>query len=49
MTEFIIAPHAIWSEIVAFLLGGPLGIMDSMWSHPRLVRWAKRKNGVKSR
>ncbi|MFA6971663.1 MAG: hypothetical protein WC208_09720 [Gallionella sp.] len=42
MVLFKLAPHASWSEISAFLLGGPLGIMASMWSHPRLVRLIKR-------
>jgi hypothetical protein len=42
MVLFKTAPHASWSEIAAFLVGGPFGIMASMWSHPRLVRIIKR-------
>lgn len=33
-----IAPTATWTEIAAYLLGGPLGIMASMAMHGRLVR-----------
>ena len=43
MVLFKIAPHASWSEIAAFLVGGPFGIMASMWAHPRLVLIIKRR------
>jgi len=42
MVLFKLAPDASWTEIAAFLLGGPFGITASMWAHPRLVRIAKR-------
>jgi hypothetical protein len=31
-----------WTEIAAFLSGGPFGITASMWAHPRLARILKR-------
>ena len=31
-------PSASWSEIAATLAGGPVGVLFSMWVHPRLVR-----------
>lgn len=43
MVLFKLAPHASWSEIAAFLLGGPFGIMASMRSHPRLVKIIKSR------
>ncbi len=43
MVLFKLAPDAGWSEIAAFLLGGPFGITASMWAHPRLARMLKRK------
>ena len=44
MVLFKLAPHASWSEITAFLMGGPFGIMASMWAHPRIVKLARKKN-----
>lgn len=44
MVLFKLAPDASWSEIAAFLLGGPFGITASMWAHPHLVRIARRRN-----
>lgn len=38
MVMFKLAPHATWSEIAAFIGGGPLGIIASMWLHPHLVK-----------
>ncbi len=38
MILFKLAPNASWSEIAAFLIGGPFGITASMWAHPHLVR-----------
>jgi hypothetical protein len=35
---FKIAPNASWTEMAAFLIGGPFGIIASMWAHPHLVR-----------
>jgi hypothetical protein len=43
MVLFKLAPNASWTEIAAFLLGGPFGITASMWAHPHLVRIIKRK------
>ena len=43
MVLFKLAPDANWSEIAAFLLGGPLGIVSSMWAHPRLAKRLRRK------
>lgn len=42
MVLFKLAPDASWTEIAAFLLGGPGGIVSSMWAHPRLARILKR-------
>lgn len=42
MILFKLAPNASWSEIAAFLLGGPFGITASMWAHPRLHQILKR-------
>ena len=42
MVLFKLAPNASWSEIAAFLSGGPFGIIASMWAHPRLVRLIKK-------
>lgn len=39
-----LGPDANWVEIAAYLFGGPLGIVASMWAHPHLVkRWKTRK------
>lgn len=43
MVLFKLAPEASWTEITAFLVGGPFGITASMWAHPRLARWMKKK------
>lgn len=32
-------PTAGWPERIAFLLGGPCGIVSAMWLHPHLLRW----------
>lgn len=32
-------PTADWPARIAFLLGGPFGIVTAMWVHPHLVRW----------
>lgn len=32
-----LGPDANWLEVAAFLSGGPLGIVTSMWVHPLLV------------
>ena len=42
MVLFKLAPNASWTEIASFLLGGPFGIMSSMWAHPRLAKFLKR-------
>ena len=33
-----LVPHANASEIAATLLGGPVGIVEAMWLHPRIMR-----------
>lgn len=43
MILFKLAPDASWGEIAAFLAGGPLGIVCSMFAHPHLVRLARRR------
>jgi hypothetical protein len=43
MVLYKLAPDASWSEITAYLLGGPFGITASMWAHPRLARRLGRK------
>lgn len=43
MILFKFAPGASWTEIAAFILGGPFGITASMWAHPRLARILKRR------
>jgi hypothetical protein len=43
MILYKLAPHASWSEIAAYLFGGPFGIMCSMKAHPHLVRLIRRK------
>lgn len=42
MVLFKLAPEASWSEIAAFLAGGPFGIVSSMWAHPHLVRLLRK-------
>jgi len=43
MVLFKLAPNASWTEIASFLLGGPFGIISSMWAHPHLVRILKKE------
>lgn len=40
---FKLAPDASELEMIAFVLGGPFGIIASMWFHPRMVRWMAGK------
>ena len=42
MILFKLAPHASWPETIAFVMGGPFGILASMWAHPRLVKLLAR-------
>lgn len=39
---FKLAPDATGIEIAAFMLGGPFGIITSIWVHPKLVRRNRR-------
>jgi hypothetical protein len=48
MILFKLAPHASWTEIAAFLVGGPFGITTSMWAHPHLVRILGKKSRIQS-
>ena len=41
---FKLAPDANTTEMLAYLLGGPLGILAAMWLHPRLALWFKRRD-----
>lgn len=37
-----LVPSAGWSEVAAYLAGGPFGIVCSMYAHPWLVaRWKR--------
>jgi hypothetical protein len=37
-----LGPNASPSEIAAYLCGGPVGIVFSMWAHGRVRRWLGR-------
>jgi hypothetical protein len=41
-----IAPHATLYEMAAYLGGGPLGIVSSMWLHERIHKKSKQKNNA---
>ena len=41
---FKLAPNADAGEMAAFLLGGPFGIVASMWAHGRFVGRSRRCN-----
>lgn len=43
MVLYKLAPNASWTEIAAYLSGGPFGITSAMWSHPRLAKILKRR------
>ncbi len=47
MILYKLAPHASWSEIACYLMGGPFGITCSMWAHPRLAKVLKREKALK--
>lgn len=40
---FKLAPDANTTEMAAYLLGGPFGILAAMWLHPKLSLWIKRR------
>lgn len=40
---FKLTPGANGVEIFAFMIGGPFGIIASIWVHPRVVRWMNSK------
>lgn len=42
MILYKLAPDASWTEIAAYLNGGPVGIVLAMWVHPRLARILRR-------
>jgi hypothetical protein len=46
LVMFKLAPNANLSEMIAFVSGGPLGIIGSMKAHPYLVRVFKRGRRV---
>jgi peptidoglycan/LPS O-acetylase OafA/YrhL len=31
-------PDSNWSEIIATLMGGPVGIIAAMWLHPKILK-----------
>jgi hypothetical protein len=41
---FKLVPDASVTEMLAYLLGGPFGILLAMWIHPRLVLLYKRRS-----
>lgn len=43
---FKLVPNAGVAEIGAYLAGGPLGIVASMWAHERYAAWVKREKGA---
>lgn len=43
MVLYKLAPHASWSEIAAYLCGGPFGIVSAMHAHPYLAQLIKRR------
>jgi hypothetical protein len=45
---FKMAPDASGIEIVAYLAGGPLGIVSAMRAHPYIVRLYRRQKGTTS-
>lgn len=45
---FKMAPDAGGIEIVAYLAGGPLGIVSAMRAHPYIVRLYRRQKGTAS-
>lgn len=45
MVLYKLAPSADWLEITAYLCGGPLGIVFSMWAHRRYMAPRKLRNG----
>jgi hypothetical protein len=40
---FKLAPDANTTEMIAYMLGGPGGILAAMWLHPRMSLWFKRR------
>jgi hypothetical protein len=40
---FKLAPDANTTEMLAYMLGGPFGILAAMWLHPRMALWFKRR------
>ena len=42
-----LAPEASVIEVLAYMAGGPLGIVASMMTHPHLVRWMGGSRGRK--
>jgi Na+-transporting NADH:ubiquinone oxidoreductase subunit NqrB len=42
MVLYKLAPNAGWTDIAAYLCGGPFGIIAAMHAHPYLARIIKR-------
>ncbi len=43
-----IVPSATIAEILAYLAGGPFGVVAAMWVQPRVVQWRARRREVRS-
>lgn len=43
---FKLAPNATAVEMFAFIVGGPFGIVASMWVHPRMVNFWKKQEAT---
>lgn len=41
---FKLAPNAAGIEQMAFVMGGPFGIIAAMWSHSRIAAWWTRRD-----
>lgn len=41
---FKLAPDANTTEMAAYMLGGPFGILAAMWLHPKIALWFKRRD-----
>jgi hypothetical protein len=48
MVLYKLAPNAGWTDIAAYLCGGPFGIIAAMRAHPYLARIIKRGKPLKS-
>jgi len=49
LVMFKLAPNASPTEMAAFLMGGPFGIISSMALHRRMVAWRSSQHGMGAR